>query len=148
MNDLYAARRTQQDLLIAALHQRSSDIAALLEEVSGEWVRDDLVYRFWHHSFKTYWLQEVTERIAALLESIAPTLPLHPWCREIVAAGTGHTFELSHNQAWVEHTGPIVAAFFHLHHLLHCAHRVATVPAVPEVLDPATATVFELYQVR
>ena len=38
---------------------------------------------------------------------------MNPWFEEIVAAGTGVEFDLSHNDDWLRHTRPIVEAFLH-----------------------------------
>jgi len=136
--------------LLDNLHRRKDDIAKLLSHVNDPWVCDDLVYRFWHHSFKAYALQEISASIAAELKNLAPQgTSLHPWFTEILAAGTGEVFALEHNKDWLRNVGPIVAAFFHTRHLLQLAHDCATSLHEPPSLLPSNwATLLELYQIR
>lgn len=47
-------------------------LASLASEVRDTWTEEDLVYRFWHQSFKVYWIQELTLRIVGALENLAP----------------------------------------------------------------------------
>jgi hypothetical protein len=140
VNELRAALRTHRD-----------DLCKLQEMVSQEWVSQDLIYRFWHHSFKVYALQDYTLKIAQTLESLAPTgAEMHPWFQEIISAGTGHVFDHSHNTQWVHHTLPIVNAFFHARHMLalttSCVDEMGD--AVPRIISSGFATLLELYQIR
>jgi hypothetical protein len=66
-------------------------LPGLLELRDG--LQDDGIYRFWYQSFKVFALQAETERIAAALQAVDPDLPLHPWFLQIVADGTGRSFE-------------------------------------------------------
>lgn len=45
---------------------------------------EDLFYRFYHHSFKVYRLQRVTEKLVEALQSLAPDRALNPWFLEIL----------------------------------------------------------------
>ncbi|MDA8267939.1 MAG: hypothetical protein M0013_06140 [Actinomycetota bacterium] len=64
---------------------------------------EDGVYRFWHHSFKVYALQDDTERIVALLDQVRPEgTTLNPCFHTIVASGTGKRWERAHNARWLE----------------------------------------------
>src|SRR2546426_101441 len=58
----------KDDELLANIQARWSELADLLEEVSSHWVYEDLVYRFYHQSFKVYALQTETTRIVAALK--------------------------------------------------------------------------------
>lgn len=137
--------------LLDALKANREHLGCTLADADAEWVRDDLVYRFWHQSFKVYALQDVTVRIVAALETAAPAgWTLHPWLRELVATGGGKRFEPSHNDNWVAHTRPIVDAYFHARHLIELAVRCADeLDEAPTIwLPPGWATLLELYQVR
>jgi hypothetical protein len=93
----------------------SDDLNSFLLNAKDVWVSEDLVYRFWHQSFKVYALQEFTARGAELIKSVAlDSEPLHPFFEEIVSEGTGVVFEMSHNDDWTKHTRPIVEAFWHV----------------------------------
>jgi len=58
--------------LLTNIQARWSELAELLEEVSSHSVYEDLVYRFYHQSFKVYRLQDETRRIVAALQRLAP----------------------------------------------------------------------------
>jgi len=58
--------------LFANIKQQLPVLETLFEEISGHWVYEDLVYRFYHGSFKVYALQEITLRIADALKELAP----------------------------------------------------------------------------
>src|SRR4051812_1087338 len=53
---------------------------------------EDLVYRFYHQSFKVYWFQRSTTLIVAALQALAPDRPLNTWFQQLVKEGTGKTF--------------------------------------------------------
>ena len=97
----------------------SDDLNSFLSTAKDVWGSEDLVYRFWHQSFKVYALQEFTVRGVELIKSASPHGgPLHPFFEEIVAEGTGIVFEMSHNDDWTKHTRPIVEAFWHVMHII------------------------------
>jgi len=73
-------------------------------EYSGHsWEYEDRVYRFYHCSFKVYWLQ------------------LNDHYRQIISEGTGKTWTADHNERWLKETRPIVEAFFHARYMLEMA---------------------------
>jgi hypothetical protein len=44
------------------------------EHVSDDLAEEDAVYRYYHHSFKIYWIQEHTNAIVAFFEELAREL--------------------------------------------------------------------------
>ena len=138
------------DVLLSSIKEHFGELEATLEKVNGHWGYEDLIYRFWHQSFKVYLLQELTEQIVDVLRSVAPPgTDLHPWFLDIVATGTGRRFELSHNADWTGHTRPIVEAFFHARFMLEMVVRYGRdLDAAPMLLPSGWAAVLELYGVR
>lgn len=147
--DVGSTPRVDQ-VLLDNIHDKMPELEELLTTVNGEWVAHDLIYRFWHYSFKVYGLQDVTARIAAALTELAPQgCELHPWFATIVANGTNKQFELAHNKDWTTHTGPIVEAYFHARHMLEMAvHAGRTLESAPNWLPTGWATLLELYGIR
>src|ERR1700686_4393334 len=90
----------KDDELLANIQARWSELAELLKEINSHSVYEDLVYRFYHQSFKVYWLQDQTNRIADVLKSVAPSgTTFSPMFEEIYQAGaSGKQFEMKHNQ--------------------------------------------------
>lgn len=122
----------------------------LLTESTTGFGGEDLVYRFWHQSFKVYLLQDLTERITSALGSVCPPgTALNPWFLEIVGEGTGRVFDRSVNDNWLEHTRPIVEAFFHARFMLEMAVLYGeSLDEAPWVLPSGWAALLELYQIR
>jgi len=115
----------RQDVLQLYTNLRASlpELEKLLRDCQSHWGYEDGIYRFYHHSFKVYSLQETTSAIVAALQSLASERNLNESFMAIVREGTGKTFEREHNRRWLEVTRPIVEAFFHAHYFLEMAVR-------------------------
>lgn len=142
-------KRESEWLLLRNLREREADLKANLEASSDHWGYEDPVYRFYHESFKVYWLQERTWSLVALLQELSPNgRPLDPWFLEIVAKGTGKEFAPEDNARWVEVTRPIVEAFFHARFFVEMAVRYADLEAPPPLLPSGYAALLCLYGLR
>jgi hypothetical protein len=66
-----------------------------------------------------------------------------------VADGTGGKFEISHNQDWLQHTRPILEAFFHAHFFLKMAVKYGReLQSAPDSLPSGWAAVLYLFNLR
>jgi hypothetical protein len=122
--ELLAEReRELRNQLCANLDARLGALSELLDETNKKWVYDDLVYRFYHQSFKVFALQEVTVSITDALAELNPVPggALNEFYTTIIESGTGKVFVISDNDHWLESTRPIVEAFFHAHYMLSMA---------------------------
>lgn len=146
----YEIVAAQEAVLTSNINQRLADIDALLEKVNDKWVAEDLVYRFWHQSFKVYLLQPTTEAIVALLRELAPgELGLNPWFEEIVKEGTGRKFDMSDNKNWVSATRPVIDAFFHARYMLEMVAKYGKIRNQEEqFIASGWAAVLCLYNLR
>ena len=79
--------QAEQDLL-RVLQGRVNELKSVFEASSNHWGFEDPVYRFYHQSFKVYWLQECTREIVKHLQALAPHLKLNSWFMNIVDQGT------------------------------------------------------------
>jgi hypothetical protein len=141
----------KDDELLANIRARWSELAELLEEVNSHWVYEDLVYRFYHQSFKVYWLQDQTKRIVEALQSVAPGgTTFSPMFEEIYQAGaSGKQFEMRHNQQWTAHTRVFLEAFFHAKYFLEMAVKYGKeLQAAPTMLPSGWAALLCLYDLR
>ena len=137
-----------QRLLLNA-KERLPHLKTLLEEMSGHWNYEDPVYRFYHHSFKIYWIQKQTRSIVTELQALAPHLKLNVDFEKIVTEGTSKEFNISHNKNWLRHTRPMVEAFFHAKHALEMVCKYAEeLDEPPQELPSGWATVLYLYGLR
>jgi len=143
---------TTESVLFFRLREQLPQLEELLKKVDNEWVYEDLVYRFYHHSFKVYWIQNHTEAIVQALQALAPDLPLHDFFQEIIKSGTGHVFEMSHNREWLVRGRPMLEAFFHAHFMLQMAvrhgKRMKRAKQPPQMLDSGWAAFLYLYNLR
>jgi hypothetical protein len=141
--------RPEVQLLFRSLKTSLRGLSNLLGECSQHWGYEDPVYRFYHHSFKVYRLQEVTGRIVEALQALSPNRELNQEFTTIVQEGTGHTFKLEHNRNWLKRTRPIVEAFFHARFFLEMAVRYGrSLRAPPHMLPSGWAAFLYLYGLR
>jgi len=141
--------REEVQQLLSNLKLSLAELEELLDECDNHWGYEDPVYRFYHQSFKVYGLQATTARIVAALQHLAPARSLHASFTQIVRDGTGKSFELEHNERWLEITRPIVEAFFHARYFLQMAVRYGkTLELPPATLPSGWAALLYLYGLR
>ncbi len=120
----------------------------LLADSSSEWQGEDLVYRFYHQSFKVYRLQSVTEEMIRALEELLPGKALDNWFLQIVTEGTGKKFALKANKKWPETARPILEAFFHARYFLEMAVKYGKSSKSFRPLPSGWAALLCLYNLR
>lgn len=146
---LNGEREESSDKLLHNIKQQLPQLEDLLAKVEAHWGVEDGFYRFYHQSFKVYQLQHETEAICNALKNLLPGRPMNRWFCEIVAEGTGKEFELSHNQAWLRHTRPIVEAFFHAHFFLKLVVKHGKeLENAPDRMPSGWAAVLYLFDLR
>jgi hypothetical protein len=141
--------RPEPNRLFANLKTHQLELLALQESCRD--TGDDGIYRFYHTSFKVYWrLQPLTLKIIEQLRALSPRedKTLNDLFEQIIASGTGHTFDLSHNQAWAAHTRPIVEAFMHARWFLDQLIIACDLEYPPSLLPEGWAAVLHLYNLR
>lgn len=123
----------------------------MLEEIRGHWVYEDMIYRFYHQSFKVYRIQTTTKRMLAVLQKIAPAgFKLHPFLVQILSEGASEKeFEHDHNDEWLRHTRPMIEAFLHLKYFLEMTIKYGEeLESVPQVLPSGWAGLLYLFSLR
>ena len=144
-----AEKDKNESLLLASITARFPELEALFESVNQKWVYEDLMYRFYHQSFKVYGLQLHTSNMVEVLRSLAPHLPMNRWFEDIVKNGTGKVFRDEDNANWQNATRPILEAFFHARYFLEmiCKYgKQLTEP--PRIMPSGWASVLYLYNLR
>jgi hypothetical protein len=135
--------------LLSNIKQQLPKLEELLAEVESHWGIEDGFYRFYHQSFKVYQVQQTTEEISKTLQNLLPNRPMNEWFCKIIAEGTGHEFEMSHNRDWLHHTRPILEAFFHAHFFLKIAIKYGKeLERAPDCLPSGWAAVLYLFNLR
>ncbi|MBI2806155.1 MAG: hypothetical protein HYX68_14330 [Planctomycetes bacterium] len=135
--------------LLAQIAANMPALEELLENCNDHWGYEDPIYRFYHQSFKVFWLQGQTERIVAQLQALAPTRPLNATFIEIIKAGTGKSFKNEANATWTQTTRAILEAFFHARFFLEMVCRYGKdLKSPPQELPSGWAAVLYLYGLR
>ena len=136
--------------LLRNLKRDRARVVSELDRTSGEWGYEDLIYRFWHQSFKVYYLQHDTLCMVDALRAVSPGgRPFHPWFEGIISAGTGQSFELEHNERWLEVTRPILEAFWHARFFVEMAVKYGReLDEPPRMLPSGWAALLYLYELR
>lgn len=137
--------------LLANIKAKLPELTELLEKSSSHWGYEDLIYRFYHQSFKVYRLQNRTLQIANALAACAPEGAV--FCSlfdDLLKAGaSGKEFEGSHNADWAAHTRPMVEAFFHAKYFLEMAVKYGKeLETAPNSMPSGWAALLELYGIR
>jgi|SRR6185295_17023604 len=142
------AEPTPEEALLRNLRRGRSELEKLLQGSSDHWGYEDPVYRFYHQSFKVYWLQQQTKSIVERLQALAPDRPLNSWFVQVIQEGTGKQFKPEDNKNWTEVTRPILEAFFHARFFLEMAVRYADLEASPQLLPSGYAALLYLFGLR
>jgi hypothetical protein len=128
------------------LQSKAAELSELFESTNSHWGYEDPIYRFYHQSFKVFYLQEQTNQIVKLLQSLLPDAKLNEWFMQIVKEGTGNEFSMDDNSRWTTATRPIVEAFFHARFFLEMAYRHNNPPK--DELPSGWAAFLYLYNLR
>ena len=147
-SEITEAPPTVEETLLQNLRRDKVELEKLLAQCNDHWGYEDLVYRFYHQSFKVYWLQERTQSIVQRLQALAPDRPLDSWFVQIVQEGTGKVFKAEDNKRWTEVTRPILEAFFHARFFLEMAVRYGDLEKPPQILPSGYAALLCLYGLR
>ena len=142
-------RRERDQALLDSIKANLPDLEELVFPFNVDY--EDGLYRFYHHSFKVYYLQDLTVRAVDIFERIAKetNTKLCEWFKQIVATGTGIMWEPDHNSAWLRHTRPIVEAFLHTKYFLDMMIKYAReLDSPPTMLPFGWAAILELYNQR
>lgn len=141
--------RPEVQELFKNLKKDLPDLTNLLDRINGEWYGEDGFYRFYHQSFKVYFLQSVTEEVVLTLSNLLPNQPFNSWFEEIILEGTGKCFEYEHNKRWLKETRPIIEAFSHAKYFLEMAVKYGKkLNNPPIVLPTGWAALLYLYNLR
>ena len=135
--------------LFKKLQAQLPALEELLTQCSNHWGYEDPIYRYYHHSFKVYGLQDQTTKIVQALQALAPQIRLNDQFLRIVEEGTGKVFKSSDNRRWDSVTRPILEAFFHARFFLQMAVKYGKeLDVPPQALPSGWAAVLYLYNLR
>ena len=152
MEQILERRREAQakcNTLLENIKLNESRISALLARFDE--LEPDLVYRFYHQSFKVFIGTSLVEQALTLFKQLAPnSTTLNPWFSSIAENAVNKEFDADKtNPIWLEETQPILEAFWHskyfLQQMITAANELET---APEMLPSGWAAVLYLYNLR
>lgn len=116
---------------------------------------EDMLYRYYHGSFKVYRLQDSTKIIVGMLISLDPKedKELDYMFKEIIMASMKvGEWKIEHNKNWSKNTRPIVEAFLHAKYFLAMAVKYGSMfrnrKNPPNMLPSGWASLLSLYGIR
>lgn len=152
IKDYYKELGLKHERLLKNIKKHLPQLEELLKKINDHWVYEDRVYRYYHGSFKVYYLQDITNEIVKELKLISPHKDkndLNKDFMEILRDGTSKVFEISHNQEWGKHARPILEAFFHAKYFLEMAVKYGReLERSPNMLPSGWASLLHLYKIR
>lgn len=122
----------------------------LLQKYQDHWNYEDMIYRFYHQSFKCYYIQSITTNIITVLKGLAPKdVKFNNFFEEIFVEGTGKKFSTDDNVNWTKITRPMIEAFFHAKYFLEMAVKYGKeLEKAPEYLPSGWAALLYFYNLR
>lgn len=137
------------DQLLRNIKSSYPELRKLLKEINSHWCYEDRVYRFYHGSFKVYYLQYETRRIVEALKKLAPEgFVFCSTFQDLMKKGAGNKkWKQSHNMNWERHTRIFLEAFFHAKYFLEMAVKYGKVlDEAPTIMPSGWAAILSLYQ--
>ncbi|MGH9947296.1 MAG: hypothetical protein ACRD6X_08865 [Pyrinomonadaceae bacterium] len=149
LEESFRRKHKRAETLLSSIKENREKIDNCLAAIH-EW-EPDIVYRFYHHSFKVFDGKRLIDQSVAFFEHISPdTLELNPWFVSIVAEARSKEFDMeTTNPIWLSETRPILEAIWHCRYFLEqMAVSADTLGSAPEVLPYGWAAVLYLYNLR
>ncbi len=131
------------------VRKRMADLKALRVD-NQQKIESDLFYRFYHSSFKTWWLQPWIAKSVITFHQIVPGMRLNDYYSKIAIEGLSEQFNDSFNREWTKHARPIVEAAFHTGTFIDALIFVgeSADESTPRVLSPEWGVALYLWNLR
>jgi len=149
VNAAHELRHRRADELLQNIKDNRDKIEAELGRFISE--EPDLIYRFYHQSFKAFAMVDMIREADKLFSDLAPgSTSLNGWYVQITHAALAKKFEGSEtNRHWLETTLPIMQAFWHAKYFLEQMVTAADdLDEAPQMLPSGWAAVLYLYDLR
>ena len=139
-----------ESILLENIKKRLPELKKLQKGINEDSCYGDLIYRFYHSSFKVYWIQGCTTKIVNILKELAPkNCTFNSDFEQIFKEGTNIKFKHKHNRNWHRYVRPQLEAFFHAKYFLDQVIKYGKeLDKVPECLPGGWAGVLYFYNMR
>src|SRR5688572_2553392 len=142
-------RHAQAGRLLVNINEHRADIERLLAVYKKE--EPDLVYRFYHQSYKVFIMVELTRQVVNLFHRLAPdSAKLNDWYALITTEALSKEFDPDKtNSIWLAETLPVLQGYWHSKYFLEQMLVAAEeLDEAPEILPSGWAAVLYLYNLR
>jgi hypothetical protein len=146
--DEQAARHhmRRETRLLRALQTHRRELQRLFDDAQRD--EEDIVYRYYHRSFKAYDAQSVVGAAVSLFKRLLPGESLNENFLKIVGAGTPGKWKPEHNERWAEIVRPQLEAFFHVRYFLAMALKYSELRRQPRFMPCGWASLLYLWNMR
>lgn len=139
---------TDDELLLNNIKLNINEILDLHKDFTRS--EEDLIYRFYHQSFKVFGVINLIAKARILFDKIAlEGWHLNDWYCQIVAEALSKEFNSNSNSIWIAETRPIIEAFWHSKYFLdQLITSSANLDHAPQMLPSGWAAILHLYNIR
>ena len=142
-------KRPEVQLLFSNLKKELLNLSELLLECNEHLWGEDLIYRFYHTSYKVFFLQNMTIKIVEQLKKLHPDRELNKLFNLIIREGTDKEFIKGEGQKRIEITRQILEGFFHARYFLEMAVKYGNeLEYPPNLLPSGWAALLYLFNLR
>ncbi len=145
----YVNKLKMANILLRNIKSRMERLKELQRLANNVFMAERAMYRYYHHSYKVYDIQEMTIEIRDELKNLMKDIPLNKSYVKLIKKGTGKRFKQSHNKKWDHHTLPMVEAFHHSKFFLDMAIKYGEeLDTAPTQLPEGWGALLHLYNIR
>jgi hypothetical protein len=142
-------RQAREAILLKNIKRDLDALTRLSEEAESHWGSEDLVYRFYHQSFKVFAIQSLTTTIVDALQALLPEAAFDQRFTTIISEGTGKQFSYEMNARWDAAARPLLEAFFHANYFLKMTNKYGhELNEPPQTLPSGWAALLCLFNLR
>jgi len=149
-NDYYKNIMLRNRQLLRNIKKNLPELRKLLRKIKKAYGYGDMVYRFYHQSFKVFHVQGYTLEMVDALKKCAPKgTVFNSYFQQIFIEGTGKKFKIQYNEKWTKHTRALLEAFFHAKFFLEAAvEHGSKLKRAPNELPSSWAALLYFYNMR
>jgi hypothetical protein len=142
-------RRAREAILLKNIKRDLAVLTRLSDEAESHWGSEDLVYRFYHQSFKVFAIQSLSTKIVDALQALLPEAAFDQRFTTIISEGTEKQFSHEMNARWDAATRPLLEAFFHANYFLKMTIKYGhELSEPPQTLPSGWAALLCLFNLR
>jgi hypothetical protein len=149
LNNEFEAKHAKSIQLLENIRSSRDQIEKQLQHFKSE--EPDLIYRFYHQSYKVFYMVPLIERADTLFRHLAPDgVDINSWYSLIAKGGLGRKFNPETSNAnWLTEVPPMLMAFWNAKYFLEQMLVAADeLDEAPQVLPSGWAAILYLYGLR